>query len=126
MKLTAKIGKNKVKLLLEEAYALRIKNIPQSVLLVEAALKIARAINNQSILGKCLNQLALYSMIIGDYKRSLSLSEEAIKYFTVLNDKRGIADAKYNIAGFYYKTDNFHMGLVLLLECQTIYLKFKD
>ena len=54
------------------------------------------------------------------------MSEEALRYFGELNDERGIADAKYNIAGIYYKTDNFHLGLVYLVDCLTIYRKFND
>ena len=33
-------------------------------------------------------------------------------------DEKGIADAKYNIAGALYKTDNPNLGLVHLLECK--------
>src|SRR5690606_21301011 len=56
----------------------------------------------------------------------MKFSEEAIEYFDEMNDERGVADAKYNIAGIYYKTDNMHMGLSHLLECLFIYRKYEN
>src|SRR6185312_6116179 len=73
-----------------------------------------------------LNMLSLFLMIMAEYSRSEETSKEAISIFEELNDEKGIADAKYNIAGIYYKTDNFHLGLAYLIDCLSIYKKYKD
>lgn len=112
--------------LLDEAYACRTNDLAQSTLLAQKALTISRKMGDKALIGKSLNELALFAMIKGEHTASTSMSEEAIRYFEELNDEHGIADAKYNIAGIYYKTDNFHLGLIYLVDCLTIYRKFND
>jgi signal transduction histidine kinase len=123
--IVAEIDKQIVSLL-DDSYALRISNLKKSNELAQKALALSRKLDNPALVGKSLNQLALYAMIQGDYDSTLAYSEEAIKYFEALGDERGMADAKYNIAGIYYKTDNFHLGLVYLIDCLTTYRKFGD
>ncbi len=118
--------KNKIIAVLEQAYVSRINNLKLSVELADKALAESREIGDRTLIGKSLNHLALFYMIMGDYDRSMKLSEEAIIRFEELKDKKGIADAKYNIAGIYYKTDNYHLGLVYLMDCLSIYKKYKD
>jgi len=65
-------------------------------------------------------------MIVGEYDNALRTADAAIKYFHQLNDERGIADARYSIACVYYKTNNYHLGLVNLVDCITVYRKFND
>lgn len=117
---------NKINSLLEEGFLLRVSNLIKSTKNAQEALSLSRSIHDKSLIGKCLNHLALYYMIQGEQKLSLSCSEEAIQYFQELNDDRGIADAKYNIASIYYKSDNYHMGLVKLIDCLRIYKKYDD
>src|ERR1700761_6472450 len=112
--------------LLDEAYACRTNDLTKSNRLAKKALAISREIDDKALIGKSLNELALFAMIKGEHMASTNMSEEAIKYFEELKDERGIADAKYNIAGIYYKTDNFHLGLVYLVDCLAIYRKFND
>ncbi len=120
------IGTRGIKKLLDEAYVVRVNNLPKSIELAETALLLAKNNHNTLYIGKSLNNLALFYMIRGEYKLSIKLADEAIEYFKVVNNKRGIADAKANKAGAYYKTDNFHLGLITLLECLSIYTKYKD
>ncbi len=112
--------------LLDEAYTCRINNLKRSLELSEKALAFSRELRDLPLIGKSLNLLSLFHMIMGDYALAIRLAEEAIAVFTTLNDERGIADAKYSMAGVYYKTDNFHLGLVNLIECLSIYRKFDD
>ena len=112
--------------LLDEAYACRINNLKRSKDLAKKALGLSRKLHDKALIGRSLNELALFSMIMGEYKSSMSMSKEAIKCFTQLRNERGIADAKYNIAGIYYKTDNYHLGLVYLIDCLTTCRKFND
>lgn len=112
--------------LLDEAYSLRGSDLVKSKKLAMAALKSSRELQDAELIAVSLNRLALFSMIVADYDNALSMSEEAIQYFKKLDDKRGIADAKYNLAGLYYKTDNYHLGMVNLIDCLETYKEFKD
>ncbi len=118
--------RERVKSLLEEAYASRVNNLKHSIDLAEQALFTSREFNDSALIGQSLNQLALYFMIVGEHEKATNMSREAIKYFEELNDEKGIANAKYNIAGIYYKTDNYHLGLIYLMECIQTYQKFND
>lgn len=118
--------KNKVIQLLEDSYSGRINNLPRSIEIAEIALQISRELKDKSLMGKSLNQLSLYYMIISDFDQSNKKSEEAIVYFTALNDDIGIADAKYNIGSVYYKTNNYHAGLVYLIDALKLYKKHND
>jgi signal transduction histidine kinase len=112
--------------LLDKAYFLRVNNLKLSITLSKQALGLSREIKNLSLIGKSLNQLALFKMIRGEYKSSAALSEEAIGYFEKLKDAKGVADSKYNLAGIYYKSDNYHLGLIYLIDCLPVYRKFND
>lgn len=126
MNVVVEEDKKQVMSLLDEAYACRTNNLNQSAQLAKKALALSKKINDNALIGKSLSELALFSMIKGEHEESMSMSEKAIKYFEELQDEKGIADAKYNIAGIYYKTDNFHLGLVYLIDCLTTYRKFND
>jgi signal transduction histidine kinase len=112
--------------LLAEAYASRMNNLEHSIELAKKALNISRELKNHSLVGKSLNHLSLFYMIRGEYNQSTTAAKEAIQIFQLLNDERGIADAKYNIAGVLYKSDNYHLGLTYLIDCLTIYVKYED
>lgn len=77
-------------------------------------------------MGKCLNHLSLFHMIIGDFDLAVNMAKEAIDYFEESNDEKGIADAKYTIAGVLYKTNDFHQGLNYLIDCLATYKKNED
>jgi len=117
---------NNIDALLKKAYTIRVNNLKTSIELGEEALAISRKLNNKELIGRSLNELSLFYMIKGEYVLSTKMAEEAIKHFIELNDEKGIADAKYNLAGIYYKTDNFHLGLVFLIDSLTTYLKYND
>lgn len=112
--------------LLDDAYANRIHNLTHSLKQANEALRLSRQAGDQQLIGKSLNHLSLFYMIRGAYRRSVNMAHEAIKCFEALNDEKGIADAKYSIAGVYYKTDNYHLGLINLFDCLSIYRKFND
>ncbi len=126
MNLNTSLNKEQIVVLLDDAYAARINNLPKSIELAEKALKASRKIDDKALIGKSLNQLSLYYMIISDFDQSTRKSEEAVSYFRALNDEQGIADAKYNIASVYYKTNNYHLGLVYLIDALKIYKKCDD
>ncbi len=126
MPATNPIAANKAHKLLEEAYDLRVKDLFKSRELAQEALVISEGLKDQDLIGKCLNHLALFEMILGEYEQSIATARKAIKCFSALNNERGIADATYSIAGVQYKTDNFHQGLMSLMDCLVIYRKYND
>ncbi len=115
-----------IKSLLEEAYRIRVFDLKQATELASKALQLSRETKNLTYIGKSLNMLSLFYMIQGEQKLSIDHAEEAIKFFEELNDEQGIADAKYSIASNYYKSDNYHLGLVNLIDCLAIYKKYFD
>jgi signal transduction histidine kinase/CheY-like chemotaxis protein/Tfp pilus assembly protein PilF len=119
-------SRNQIISLLEQAYACRTNNLKRSIVLAQKSLSISRKLQDTALIAQSLSRLSLFSMIMGEYENALLMAEEAIKYFGELKDEKGIADAKYNIAGVYYKTNNYHLGLVNLVDCITIYRKFND
>jgi len=78
---------------------------------------------HDALKAKALSQLSLYYMITGKYEESFNLGQKSIHLYEILNDEIGIAHGKYNIAGFYYRTNNFQLGVVNLIDALIIYKK---
>ncbi len=112
--------------LLAKAYHDRVSDLEMSLKLATQALSISRMSDEKTLIAKSLTHLALFYMILGEHEKSRKISEEAIAYYQELKDEKGVADARYNLAGIYYKTNNFHLGLLLLLDCLVTYEKFED
>jgi signal transduction histidine kinase/predicted negative regulator of RcsB-dependent stress response len=117
---------DQVNAILDKAYALRGSLIQTSLLLTAEALEISRTLGHKPSIARSLSISSLCLMVTGEHKRSMEAAEEAINLYEEVGDEKGVADAKYNIAGIYYKTDNPNIGLVFLKECLTTYQKFND
>lgn len=89
-------------------------------------MEISKKEKNLPNIAKCMSRLSLYNMILGKTDIATSYANKAISYFEELNDETGIADSKYSLAAVYYKTNDYHMGLVCLLDALKIYLKNND
>ncbi|WP_395053321.1 ATP-binding protein [Flavobacterium sp.] len=118
--------RTKINSLLEESYAVRINNLKKSISLTNIALSLCVKSSLNDLKAKSLSQLSLYYMITGKYDESYNLSQKCITLFEKLKDEKGIADAKYNMAGFYYRTNNFQLGVVFLIDALIIYKKHND
>jgi signal transduction histidine kinase/CheY-like chemotaxis protein len=112
--------------LLDEAYAIRINNLKQSIVLAKKSLALSKECGVTHLIAKSLSRLSFFYMINGDYDQAVAIANEAISYYQGSNDERGLADAQYTIASVYYKTDNLHLGLKYLVDCLTIYRKYND
>lgn len=112
--------------LLRKAYNTRINNLAESISLTQKALTLGKQLDDPGIEARSKSQLGLLFMIQGEFENSLSVSGEALAHFEKSQDLKGIADAKYNIAGVHYKTDNYHLGLQHLLDCLRIYRQLED
>ncbi|WP_421893426.1 DUF2225 domain-containing protein [Marinoscillum sp.] len=116
----------KVTRLLAEAYDVRVSDLSRSVLLTQEALEISQRLDEAILIARSLSRLSLFHMILGEYKKTMKLGKKALGYFQILGDEKGIADVKYNIAGVYYRTDNYHLALIYLIDCFEIYQKLDD
>jgi signal transduction histidine kinase/ActR/RegA family two-component response regulator len=112
--------------LLEEAFAVRVNNLKQSIAFTLEALELSKQGCNQYLIAKSFARLAFFYMIQGDYKQSIFLANNAEAIYELLGDEVGLADAKYTIASVYYKSDNLQLGLKYLLECLVIFTKYND
>ncbi len=112
--------------LLQKAYEIRVSDLVKSIELTETALRLSKELKYQEFVAKSYSYLSLFHMIIGQYSESMRLAELAISIYSDLGDERGVADAMYNIAGTYYKTNNFHSGLIYLVDCLSIYKRYDD
>ncbi len=115
-----------IKQLLQESYECRLNDMERSFSLAKKALKISIEANYQFLEADSCNKLSLYHMIIGNYGQSIELARKALEYFEPNNDKKGIADAHYNIASVKYKSTNYHDGLKHLLVCLKLYRELDD
>jgi signal transduction histidine kinase len=112
--------------LLEEANKIRVFDLEGSIQMAFDVLEKARLIPNNTIVAQSQNLLGLFFMVKGEYENSRLYSNEAFDYFKSIDEKKGMADAIFNIASTYYKTDNFHKGLMLLLQCKQLYGEIED
>ncbi|OXA82694.1 hypothetical protein B0A56_04475 [Flavobacterium columnare NBRC 100251 = ATCC 23463] len=117
---------NTIEQKLVEAYSIRINNLTKSIIIANQALKASLFINDKTLIGKSYSQLALYHMIVGEMQKAKQYSERAIEIFNELGDERGVADAKYGLAGVYYKTNQYHLGLIHFSDALKIYKKYND
>ena len=118
--------RNQINSLLDNSYSIRINNLEQSIAITNTALKLCTKKEFDDLKSKAISQLSLYYMIIGKYDESFNLSQKCIQLYEKLKDEKGVADAKYNLAGFYYKTNNFQMGVVYLIDALIIYKNHSD
>jgi signal transduction histidine kinase/CheY-like chemotaxis protein len=115
-----------IRQLLDESYQSRIHNTLKSIEIGEKALQLSKELDNSEWIAKSLTRLSLYQMMVGEYDKAGCLAEEAMDLFSISKNEIGVADAKYTIASIHYKTNNFHLGLVNLIDCISIYRKFND
>ncbi len=118
--------RNKINQLIDESYTIRISNLDKSIELIKSAVSLCRNDSFNDLKAKAISKLSLYYMIVGRYDESYNLSQKCIAIFEKLGDEKGIADSKYNMAGFYYKSNNFQLGVVFLIDALIIYKKLFD
>lgn len=112
--------------LLKNAYAKRVYDLDTSFSLTRQAIEIGEKYLDAELIAHAKSHLALFSMIVGKFEEAKDFANEALFYFESKQDLKGIADAKYSIAGVYYKTEDYHLGLEYLLDCLNIYRKLGD
>jgi signal transduction histidine kinase len=115
-----------VESLLEQAYATRGNDIHESIQLADQALRHCRDTDNSHGKAKAESMLGLFHLVKGEFETARTFSESALLFFTDRQDIRGIADANYNLASIYYRTNDYHRGLRILLDCLKAYRSIND
>ena len=117
---------SKITFILEEAYSARINNLKKSIVLGQKALELAKDHNFVDLQAKACSHLSLFNMINGNNDLCTQFANTSIEIYNSLNDDKGVADAKYAISGVMYKTNNYHLGLVYLVDALNVYKKYND
>jgi signal transduction histidine kinase len=112
--------------LLEKAYAIRINDLESAIAMAKESISLGEQIKNNHLIAEAKNHLGLFYMIVGRFEEARLSATEALVYFEKQGDLKGVADAKYVIAGVCYKTDDFHVGLEYLLDCLYLYRRLND
>src|SRR6218665_381394 len=112
--------------LLEQAYATRGNDIHRSIQLADQALQLCRENQHHTGKAKAENLLGLFHLVKGEFETARNFSESALAYFTGTQDLKGIADANYNLASICYRTNDYHTGLRILLDCLKLYRSIND
>lgn len=115
-----------IELELKKAYTLRGNNLNESLRLTELALQQSEQEGYPELIAKSLSQLGLFHMIKGNFAESLAFAEKSIHFFEATQNQLGIADAKYTIAGVNYKSNNYHLGMINLIDSLNIYKTYND
>ena len=111
---------------LEIAKKERVNNITESILTTKDIIKKAKENLLPDVEAQGQNLMGLLLMIVSEFKESIKYSNLALSYFRDTQDRKGIADAIFNIASSYYKTDDYFQGLELLYECLQLYSENND
>lgn len=111
---------------LNQAYATRGKDIHGSIKLAIETLQHCHDRQYQSGKAKAENLLGLFYLVLGEFELARTFSESALAYFTTHHNQKGIADANYNLGSIYYRTNDYHKGLRVLLECLASYRSIND
>ncbi|MGC3944750.1 MAG: tetratricopeptide repeat protein [Chryseolinea sp.] len=112
--------------LLDQAYATRGNDIHGSIQLADQALRRCLDAGNHNGKAKAESLLGLFHLVKGEFEIARNFSESALSFFTERHDIKGIADANYNLASIYYRTNDYHRGLRILLECLKAYRSIND
>ncbi|MEQ8473606.1 MAG: ATP-binding protein [Marinoscillum sp.] len=83
-------------------------------------------LDDAGLLAKSKSKLSLRYMSTGEVNKAANVGREVIGLYQVLGDDQRVADAKLSLAGIYHKTDNYHLGLIYLLDCLELYKRIGD
>ncbi|WP_421877847.1 ATP-binding protein [Marinoscillum sp.] len=62
----------------------------------------------------------------GEVGKATTVGREVIGTYQVLGDDQGLADSKFHVARIYLQSENYHLGLIYLLDCLEIYRRLAD
>jgi len=111
---------------LDQAYADRGKDIHGSIALANIALHQCSDNHYHDGEARAQNLLGLFHLVRGEFEIARTFSESALAYFTKTQNVKGIADANYNLASILYRTNDYHQGLRLMLDCLKAYRTLND
>ncbi len=111
---------------IDSAYQLRGEDLKNSITTTEDALLQCQKIDYQEGVARAQTNLSLFYLIQGEFEPALTYSLLTLPYFETRQNKKGIADSKYNIGSIYYRTDNYTKGIQFLTESLILYRELGD
>lgn len=117
---------DKINDLIDRSFASRKTDIGQSIRLAQEAVNQSGKKGFEPLRGKALSRLSLYQMMIGQYEAAYNAAQMGIAIAEKTGDETAIADIKYALAGFYYKTNDIQLGVVSLIDALSVYKKQGD
>ncbi len=121
-----KVDQPQVDALLDRAYDIRGEDIHESIRLANEALTQCDDIDYPLGTAKAKNHLSLFYLVQGEFELARELATSALEFFTETHNRKGIADAHYNLGSIFYRTNDYHKGLQLMLKCSELYRELND
>ena len=118
--------KEKIRGLVKTAYETRIKDVNESVLLIEKVKALSLKYQYDYGIYIADAYMGFFQMILGNYQKSLKLSKDVLEKFEDKQFKAERSLVLYTIGSIYYKSDNYHLGLKHLLECLALRREIGD
>lgn len=112
--------------LIADSYISRIKNVNESLRIIDEARKLSENHQYQDGITIANVYQGFYLMITGDFERALSISKLALSQFNQDDHRAYKSLALYTIGSVYYKSNNYHIGLEHLLQCLSIRKEIDD
>ncbi|MCG8306056.1 MAG: ATP-binding protein [Cytophagales bacterium] len=118
--------KKRIVELIDEAFRIRSFDVQSSIKTTKEALNLSKKIKANHLVADCQCRLGYYHMIITEYDKAKRFTNKALKYYQNSENFEGIAKSKLTLASILYKTDKFHDGFLLLLECNRLFRQNSD
>jgi signal transduction histidine kinase len=111
---------------LKEAFDLRSTDLHQSIKLTQEILRQCATNHREDLEIAAKTQLGLFHLIQGEFDTAMQYSTESLNFFEAHSNFKGVADAKYNIASIYYRTNKYHQAILLFLDSLQYYREAND
>ena len=113
-------SETEIVLLLDKSFEARTSRLDLSIDYSKAALGLCNDSKHSHLKAKALLQLSLYYLTLGRYDESFNSAQQGIQIFEQLADEIGVAQGKYNLAGFHFRTNNFQLSVVNAIDALII------
>lgn len=112
--------------LLNKSFAARVNDLPLAIKLAKSVINRCALNYDDYHLAYAYCYLGYYSMILGNFKKSMEHINKALPYFDQNKVDSGLGTCYYTKGCILLKTSNYHEALKLLLESNEMFKKSND
>ncbi len=98
----------------------------EGVKYAKKAVLLSIKLDDAGLLAKSKTGLSRQFMKSGETSKAIIVGREVIGTYQILGDDKGLAISKYHVAGIYLESDNYHLGLIYLLDCLEMFKRLGD